>query len=176
MATAKQGQVWSILLRELPSWLARPTERQPHDKSVLCYYRVWRQNEDLGSHVHILKDQARDLLALVLMQRPHAPESRASHKDAKILLLRMALVNAQFAGRELAYQVRETYMGRHYNRLNRFRVFAHPRRHYNRVCNQSVFLPILALGETERGAVRAYNEVERTAQWNREMRRRVQLG
>ena len=174
MATSMQDQAWSILIRELPLWLARPTERQPHDKSISCYFRVWWQNEDLRSHIHILQHHARDLLALVLMQRPRAPEALASHKDAKILLLRMALVHAQVAGQELAYQVRESYMGRHYNRLNRFRVFAHPRRHYNRVHDQSVFLPILALGETERGVVRAYNEMERTAQWNREMRRRVQ--
>ena len=177
MATplATGASAWSVLIRELPRYLARPTERQPHELGMAdSYYRVYRKTAALDSDYGILEYEARDLLALVLVQKPHTDTAFRSHSNAKILLLRMALVRAQNAGQGLAYQVRETYMGRHYCRLVKARVFAHPRsREYHRNRDQQVFLPIKALGETERGAKIDYREVSWTAAWNRSKRRRL---
>jgi len=94
MALSAKDRAWSILLRELPQLLARPTERQAHDRDTWCsYYRVWFQSDDADARGYILVEQARDLLALVLAQKPRTLDATASHKDAKILLLRMALAN-----------------------------------------------------------------------------------
>ena len=174
MATTLQDQAWSILLRELPQYLARPTERQPHDKNMNCYFRVWWQTADPLSQIYSLEPQARDLMAMVLVQKPHAPDAIASHKDAKILLLRMALITARDRGQTLAWQARETYMGRHYRRLNKNRIFARPRpRYYDR--DQKVFLADRAIGETERDAKRSYDSAVWMAETNRSLRRRIQF-
>ena len=172
---ALQDQAWSVILRELPRYLARPTERQPHEQGMVdCYYRLWKHAAAPDSDYYVLKDQARDLLALVLAQKPCTDTAFRSHSDAKILLLRMALVHAQIAGQDLAFRARETYMARHHHRLDWGRVFAHPRsREYHRNRDQRVFLPIKALGETERDAKRDYREVSWTAAWNRSKRRRL---
>ena len=68
---ALQDQAWSVILRELPRYLARPTERQPHEQGMVdCYYRVYRHAAALDSDYGIFEDEARDLLALVLAQTP----------------------------------------------------------------------------------------------------------
>ena len=172
---ATGASAWSVLIRELPQYLARPTERQPHEQGMVnCYYRVYHKTAALDSDYGILEYEARDLLALVLAQKPHTDTAFRSHSNAKILLLRMALVHAQIAGQGLAYQVRETYMGRHYRRLVKARVFAHPwPRRCHRDRDQKVFLPFTALGETERHAKIDYREVSWTAAWNQSKRRRL---
>ena len=172
---ALQDQAWSVILRELPRYLTRPTERQPHEQSMVdCYYRTYRRTAAPDSDYDILEDEARDLLALVLAQTPHTDTALRSHSDAKILLLRMALTHAQIAGQDLAFQVRETYMARHHHRLDWGRVFAHPRsREYHRNRDERVFLPIKALGETERDALQDYGAAAVRAGWNRNQRRRL---
>ena len=172
---ATGASAWSVLIRELPQYLARPTERQPHEQGMVdSYYRLWKHTAAPDSDYGILEDEARDLLALVLAQKPHTDTAFRSHSNAKILLLRMALVHAQIAGQDLAFQVRETYMGRHYCRLDWGRIFAHPRPHkYRRNRDQRVFLPIKALGETERDALQDYGAAAVRAEWNRNQRRRL---
>ena len=172
MALAPQDRAWSILLRELPQYLARPTERQPHDQGMYGYYGVWRRTAD--GEYHALEEQARDLLAMVLVRKPRAPDATANHKDAKILLLRMALTRAWAAGREVIYDVREMYMGRHYRRLDMHRVFAHPRPSWRtRKRDHEVFHPIRDFGETEEDALRQYVSAVGTAENNRARRRRL---
>ena len=118
MALAPKDQAWSILLRELPQYLARPTERRPGDIGTFGYHRVWI---DSRAQMHWLDTQARDLVALVLAQKPHAPDACKSHSKAEKLLLRMALVHAWVAGKGLAHRMRETYMGRRGRRLTGIR-------------------------------------------------------
>ena len=177
MATplATGASAWSVLIRELPRYLARPTERQPHERGMAdSYYRLWKHTAAPDSDYYVLKDQARDLLALVLAQTPRTDTAFRSHSNAKILLLRTALVHAQIAGGNLAFQVRETYMARHYRRLDWGRVFAHPRsREYHRNRDERVFLPIKALGETERDALQDYGAAAVRAGWRRDQRRRL---
>ena len=168
MALAPRDKAWSILLRELPQYLARPTERQPHESDMGEYCRLWCRTVNPRSDFYFVAEQARDLVALVLAQKPHTPEASIRHSDAKILLLRMALSNAWVEGQRLAYQARNAYMGRHGSRLNPVRVFARPRQRYGNH-DQRIFLPIRALGETERDAVRVWN----LAAQNRDARRRL---
>ena len=172
---ALQDQAWSVILRELPQHLARPTERQPHERGMVdSYYQLWKHTAAPDSDYYVLKDQARDLLALVLAQKPRNDLAFRSHSDAKILLLRMALTHAQIAGQDLAFQVRETYVARHYHRLDWGHVFAHPRsREYHRNRDERIFLPIKALGETERDALQDNGAAAVRAEWNRNQRRRL---
>ena len=111
---------------------------------------------------------------MVLVQKPRTPDATANHKDAKILLLRMALTKAHCAGRWALYNVRETYMRQHYRRLDIHRVFAHPRPSWRtRKREHELHRPVRDLGETEEHALMDYLAATYTAEEHRARRRRL---
>ena len=72
---------WGLALQFLPAYLTSPTKTP------------WPPGQR--------RREARDLLAVVLTQKPHSPEAHHAHSEAKLLLLRRALWFAQVIGRSL---------------------------------------------------------------------------
>ena len=77
---------WGLALQFLPAYLAGPPTTMIHEG---------RRFEDRGGwYPNKHRQEGRDLLAMVLAQKPHSPEAYHAHSEAKLLLLRRAVVCA----------------------------------------------------------------------------------
>ena len=144
---------WGQVLQFLPAYLAGPSTRMILEGSF--------QFEDHGGWCpNRHRREGRDLLAMVLAQKPHSPEAYRAHSEAKLLLLRRGLSSAQQVGLGMLYQ------RRHAAATNLDRASAadfalnmqRPQRPMPPRCRihyPEVFWAAPALGETEERARRA---------------------
>ena len=141
---------WGLALQFLPAYLT-DSSAEPGTEWYSMYrdLRGWRPNRR--------RQEGRDLLALVLAQKPHSPEAYHAHSEAKLLLLRRALSCSQHLGRQLLRLRRRTEIeGRVHVSAHDFTAdMQRPRRPKPpmfRFNYPDVFWVVPALGETEEEA------------------------
>ena len=99
--TMPSQDAWGLALQFLPAYLTdSSTEPGAEWYSMYRDLRGWRPNQR--------RQEGRDLLAVVLAQKPHSPEAYHAHSEAKLLLLRRALSTSQHLGRHLLHLRRRT--------------------------------------------------------------------
>ena len=92
---------WGLALQFLPAYLTdSSTEPGAEWYSMYRDLRGWRPNRR--------RQEGRDLLAVILAQKPHSPEAYHAHSEASKFLLRRALAASQHLGRHLLHLRRRT--------------------------------------------------------------------
>ena len=150
---------WGQVLQFLPAYLVDPSAE----------LNEWRPDP--------YRREGRDLLALVLTQKPHSPEAYHAHSEATKLLLRRALVSSQHIGQLLLLLGRETVAFRHVNVSDDVfeRMLRRPRRRVTPLgCTDwpGIFWPAPALDETEEEAMENAWRARESAVWRH---RRAQM-
>ena len=118
------------------------------------------------------RQEGRDVLAMVLAQKPHSPEAYRAHSEASKFLLRRALATSQYIGRTFLESRR---LAEARDQVNVGDVaFAiglqRPRRHLSperRICYPEVFWAVPAFGETDKEAQEQVQYARASAEWSR---------
>ena len=158
---------WGLALQFLPAYLANPNTKFD-EYGQTCRWgdcRDWQPDRQ--------RQEGRDVLALVLAQKPHSPEACRAHNEATKFLLRRALSTSQYIGRTLL-ECRRMAEARDQVNISdaAFDVgLQRPRRHVSperRISYPEVFWAAPALGETEDQALDRAWGARTMAEWERD--------
>ena len=164
-----QKDVWGLALQFLPAYLTRPLTKYEYVSS--CSYwdgRDWKPDQ--------YRQEGRDLLALILANKPITPEAYHAHSEAKLLLLRRALSFSQQVGRKMLNLARASAAHDHVNLSDATFDLAmqRPRRHTSperRGSYPEIFWAVPALGETDEDAQFETDCARASAEYERERAR-----